>query len=96
MKTYYRVMLGGKSIHLAACVTGNFVGADCGITKDLTSKLPDAWKDFNAEYIPIYLAKFPAKTKIAAGLACGMLWTLCKHSRKAMSSSALTERDILC
>ena len=31
-------MLGGKSIHLAACVTGNFVGADCGITEDLTSK----------------------------------------------------------
>jgi restriction system protein len=78
MKTYYRVMLGSKSVYAAECVAGNFIGADCGITEDLTGKLPDQWKDFNENYIPVYLAKFPNKTKIAAGLACGMLWTVAK------------------
>jgi restriction system protein len=78
MKTYYRVMLGSKSVHAAECVAGNFIGADYGITEDLTGKLPDQWRDFNEKYIPIYLAKFPNKTKIAAGLACGMLWTIAK------------------
>lgn len=46
--------------------------------EDLSGKLPDAWRDFNHRYIPVYLANRPEKNKIAAGLACGMLWTLAK------------------
>ena len=71
-------MPGARSAHADECFNGNFIGADCGITDDLTDRLPDEWRDFNAEFIPIYLAKFPEKTKIAAGLACGMLWTVAK------------------
>lgn len=78
MKQYYRLMLGPKSIHAPECFVGNFIGADYGITEDLTGKLPDQWKEFNATFIPIYLAIHPHKTKIAAGLACGMLWTVAK------------------
>lgn len=76
MKTYYRVMLGPKSVHAARCFDGNFIGADYGIAEDLTGKLPEAWRDFNAAYIPVYLANRPGKTKIAAGLACGFVWTV--------------------
>jgi restriction system protein len=78
MKSYYRVMLGPKSIHAEECFTSNFIGTDFGINQDLTNKLPDDWRAFNREFIPVYLAAHPDKTKIAAGLACGALWTVSK------------------
>ena len=78
MKTYYRIMLGKRSVHAKECFDDNFIGADYGIAEDLMGKLPEAWRDFNATFIPIYLARHPNKTKIAAGLACGMLWTVAK------------------
>ena len=56
-KNYYRVMLGKKSIHAAECFAGNFIGTDFGIDQDLTKKLPEEWREFNKEFIPIYLAK---------------------------------------
>ena len=77
-KNYYRVMLGRKSIHAAECFAGNFIGTDFGIQQDLTEKLPEEWRTFNQEFIPIYLAKYPDKTKITAGLACGAIWTVSK------------------
>jgi restriction system protein len=78
MKSYYRVMLGRKSIHAPECLAGSFIGADFGIDQDLSNKLPDHWRDFNKEFIPVYLAQHPEKTKIGAGLACGALWTVSK------------------
>lgn len=82
MKTYYRIMLGKQSKFAQECFDGNFIGADYGIAEDLAGKLPDSWRDFNEEYIPIYLAKHPDKTKIAAGLACGMLWVVARGIQK--------------
>jgi restriction system protein len=81
MKNYYRVMLGRKSVFAGECFNGGFVGADFGITEDLTGKLPDEWRAFNKNYIPVYLATHPDKTKVAAGLACGALWTVSKGIR---------------
>lgn len=78
MKNYYRVMLGRTSIYAKECFAGNFIGVDFGINQDLTHKLPDVWRDFNKEFIPIFLAGHPDKTKISAGLACGALWTVSK------------------
>lgn len=43
MKSYYRVMLGQKSIFADRCFTGNFIGVDFGIAEDLTPSLPDVW-----------------------------------------------------
>ena len=57
---------------------GNFIGVDFLWDVDLTGKLPDNWRDFNHKYIPVFLEKNPSKSKIAAGLACGALWTLAK------------------
>jgi restriction system protein len=81
-KSYYRVMLGQKSVYAAECFAGNFIGTDFGIDQDLTNKLPEEWRVFNQEFIPIYLAKHPDKTKIGAGLACGALWTVSKGIKK--------------
>jgi restriction system protein len=81
MKRYCRVMLGKKSVHAAACFAGNFIGTDFDIHQDLTHKLPDDWRAFNREFIPVYLAVHPDKTKISAGLACGSIWTASKGIR---------------
>jgi len=78
MKKYYRLMLGRKSIHTEVCLAGNFVGIDYGIHQDLSGRLPDEWREFNKEFIPVFLNNRPDKTKIAAGLACGATWTVSK------------------
>ena len=78
MKNYIRIILGAKSIFAKECYEGNFIGADYGIEQDLTYELPENWRDFNAKFREIWLKKHPGKSKVAAGLACGMLWTVCK------------------
>lgn len=82
MKNYYRIMLGRKSVFAEECFKGNFIGADFGINTDLSKKLPDNWREFNKQFIPVWLKKNPDKTKVAAGLACGMLYTICKGLKK--------------
>lgn len=81
-RSYYRIMLGQKSVYAAECFAGNFIGTDFGIDQDLTNKLPEQWRDFNKEFIPIYLAAHPDKTRIGAGLACGALWAVSKGIKK--------------
>ena len=75
-------MLGQKSVYAEECFAGNFIGIDFGINQDLTNKLPEEWRAFNQEFIPIYLATHQDKTKIGAGLACGALWTVSKGIKK--------------
>lgn len=78
MKNYYRIMLGKKSGHAAECFAGGFIGVDFGFSQDLTGDLTEHWRPFNQKFIPIFLAARPGKSKIAAGLACGVVWTVCR------------------
>lgn len=78
MKNYYRIMLGKRSIHADACYKGTFIGADFGMDIDFNGKLPDNWRIFNEKFIPVFQQKYPDKTKVSAGLACGALWTISK------------------
>ena len=71
-------MLGKGSMYAKECFAGDFVGVDFDLDGDLSDQLPDNWRDFNKSFIPIYLEKHPGKSKIAAGLACGMTWTISK------------------
>ena len=71
-------MLGAKSVHADECFKGNFIGAGFGIEQDLTKHLPDNWREFNLEFIPVWLEKHPGKTRVGAGLSCGALWTIAK------------------
>jgi restriction system protein len=57
MKNYIRIMLGRGSIHADACDKGNFIGADFDLGMDLTGKLPENWRIFNQQFIPIFLEK---------------------------------------
>lgn len=75
---FYRVMPGRKSIHIDECISGGFIGGDWGFTNDLSNDLSDDWRSFNEACIPVFLEMNPDKTKVAAGLACGMLHTICK------------------
>jgi len=76
MTGYYRVMLGKGSAYVDECVEGGFIGADYDIREDLSGKLTADWRAFNKAYIPIYMTNVPGKSKVAAGLACGSLWTI--------------------
>jgi len=78
MKNYYRVMLGRKSAYAEEAYKGNFIAAGFIKDRDLTQHLSDNWRDFNKEFIPLFLEQNPEKTKVSAGLACGMLWTIAK------------------
>jgi restriction system protein len=78
VKGYYRLMLGRQSAFAEECFAGGFVGVDFMEAQDFTGHLPEEWREFNAEYIPTYLADQPDKTRVAAGLACGATWTACK------------------
>lgn len=78
MTNYYRIMLGPGSSHADECFDGSFIGADFGIAQDLTAHLPDQWQVFNRQFRPVFLQAHPGKSKIAAGLSCGFLWTVAK------------------
>lgn len=78
MKNYYRIMLGEKSIYAEEAYSGGFIGAGWFGNIDLSNKLAENWRDFNKVMIPVYLEEHPGKSKISAGLACGMLWTIAK------------------
>lgn len=81
MKNYYRIMLGRSSVYAQQCFAGGFIGTDFGIHEDLTGKLTEEWRPFNAAYVPVYLNVHPDKSRVAAGLACGAIWTVSKMLR---------------
>ena len=71
-------MLGKGHQYAERCHAEEWFGGGWDIDVDLTNQLPENWRDFNKKFIPIYLEKNPCKGNVAAGLACGMLHTICK------------------
>ena len=78
MKKYNRVMLGRGGKFAKTCYQNGYIGADFELEIDLSDSLYDNWRDFNKKFIPIWMDKVPGKSKTAAGLACGFLWTIVK------------------
>ena len=78
MTKYIRIMPGKASMHAHECFEGGFIGVDFDLKLDLTGKLPENWREFNRAFIPVWLESHPGKSKISAGLACGMTWTVAK------------------
>jgi restriction system protein len=79
MRNYYRIILGKKNAYAEEAYKGNFIAAGFIKDLDLTNQLSDNKRSFNEVFIPIFLKQNPDKTKISAGLACGMLWTIAKE-----------------
>jgi restriction system protein len=82
MKKYVRLMLGAKSAHIEECLRGNFIGADFDIRQDLSQHLYENWREFNKQFIPVWLENHPGKSKVSAGLSCGALWTVAKGLKR--------------
>ena len=83
MKSYYRIMLGSKSIFAEECFRNNYIGVGFLGDMDFTGKLTEDWREFNQRFIPLYLEKHPDKKKVTAGLACATVWVLAKGIRQA-------------
>ena len=75
-------MLGAKSAHIEECLKGNFIGADFDIRQDLSKHLYENWREFNKQFIPVWLETHPGKSKVSAGLSCGALWTVTKGLKR--------------
>ena len=71
-------MLGPGGKYSEECYKGNFIGVDFDINMNLSGKFPENWREFNKKFIPVWFEKNPDKSKVSAGLACGMLWTVSK------------------
>lgn len=82
MKSYYRIMLGRGCAYATECHEGGFIGANFDVAQDLAGDLPEELREFNKHFCPVYLKNRPDKSKIAAGLACGALWNVCKGVKK--------------
>lgn len=70
-------MLGRGGIYADECRRDGYIGVNFLPNNDLSGHLPDNWKDFNKDFIPIYLKENPEKSKVAAGLSCSYLHTVC-------------------
>lgn len=71
-------MLGRGSMYAKMCRAEGYIGANFDIPIDLSDSLFDNWREFNAKFIPVWMENVPGKSKTAAGLACGFLWTIIK------------------
>ena len=78
MKKYNRIMLGRGGMFSKQCREEGYIGANFDINTDLSDSLYENWRDFNAKFIPVWMENVPGKSKTAAGLACGFLWTIVK------------------
>lgn len=71
-------MLGRKSCFAEDCRKNNYIGADFDVKGSIADKLYENWRQFNEEMIPVWMENNPDRSKVAAGLSCGYLWTICK------------------
>lgn len=71
-------MLGAKSVFAEECHKGNYIGVNFLHEIDLSNELKSEWKEFTTKFIPVWMENHPDKSKIAAGLSCGCLWTILK------------------
>ena len=71
-------LIGQAYDYAEECHAGSFIGTDFQIHQDLTGELPERWQEFNERFRQEWMENNPGKTKVAAGLACGALWTVSK------------------
>ena len=77
-KKYNRIMLGRAGRFAKMCREEGYIGANFDIWKDLSDSLPDNWRQFNKQIIPLWLEKNPEKKNCCR---CG-LWLLVDDSQR--------------
>jgi restriction system protein len=81
-KEYRRIMLGAKSVNAKDGLEGGWIAAGLIFGMDLTGKFPPTFQEFNATMRDVWLGQNEGKSKVAAGLACGMLHTICAGAKQ--------------
>ena len=71
-------MLGSRSVFASKCFEEKWFGGDWDFSEFLENDLPENVRDFNNNFVPIYLSKYPEKSKVGAGLICSALHLICK------------------
>jgi restriction system protein len=82
MKEYFRAILGAGGTHAEACFSEGWIGADHCAAFDLATSLPPEWEGFKTKFSEVYLKTQPGKSKIAAGLAAGVLFRVCRGMKE--------------
>jgi len=81
-KKYSRLRMGRNNEFFQKLYDGNFIGVDFDLNIDLSNELSDNWREFNKKYVDYITEKNPNKSRVGAGLNCGVIWTLCKGIQK--------------
>jgi len=76
MRKYYRVFLGQGSKNASQALSEGWVGTGWLSHVNLSGRFHPNWRDFNAEFIPEVMSHDGVTSKVGAGLACGMTWSL--------------------
>jgi len=78
---FFRLYLGRNAAHLEDCLEKGYIGVDFDFDLDLTGEFPDDWRPFNKKWRPWLMERHPELSGVAAGLACGMTWSLSGYMR---------------
>lgn len=70
-------MLGPGHSHARQCHEEGWFGGGWGIAEDLSTAISGGRENFKDTVMPLYGNSNPGKSRVAAGLACGMLRTIC-------------------
>ena len=81
-KEYRRIMLGMKSANAEDAIKGGFICAGFLFGIDLTNRFTENRRDTRSAMIALWKDQNPDKSKVAAGLAIGMLYTICMGANK--------------
>ena len=79
---FMRLRTGREHQHFNSIYAGKYISVGFGLDIDLSNSLFDNWRDFNKKYIPEILKREPNKSRVGAGLNCGVIWTLSKGLEK--------------
>ena len=75
---YLRLRTGRNHQHFNDFYKNNYIAVGYGLDIDLSDSLFENWRDFNKKFIPEILKRDSSKSKVSAGLNCGVIWTLSK------------------
>lgn len=79
MTRYFRVSLGEQGRDSALALKEGWIGTGWMADIDLTNQLPETHALFRKKFNPVILESGEVKTPIAAGLACGMTFTVAAY-----------------
>jgi restriction system protein len=75
---YLRLRMGRQGQFFQKSFDENFIGVSYDLDFDISKDLTDNWRDFNSKYVDVLTKKNPEKSRVGAGLNCGVIWTLSK------------------